>query len=215
MGRLVKQIKSIYRNLFVYKKNSIRISLLAYCDDECKFSSNVYVDRLCNLHNTTMDSYSYIGYGSSVTNCKIGKFCSISSDVKIGLGTHPINLKSTSPVFYNNNNCLGTQWSKNNEVEEFGSTTIGNDVWIGTNAIVMADVKIGDGAVIGAGSIVTKDVPPYAIVVGVPAKVIKYRFEEEQIEKLLEEQWWNMNEEEIINRINEFSIILEDYTKAV
>lgn len=82
--------------------------------------------------------------------------------------------------------------------------TIGNDVWIGTRVIIMGGVKIGNGAVIGAGAIVTKDVPDYAIAVGVPAKVVKYRFSPDIIEKLLELQWWNLSEEELKENIKEF-----------
>ncbi len=91
-------------------------------------------------------------------------------------------------------------------------TVIGNDVWVGKNASIMAGVKIGDGAVIGAGAVVTKDVPPYAIVGGIPAKVIKYRFNEEQIEELLKIKWWNWSDKQIAERFDDF-LDIDDFIK--
>ena len=94
-------------------------------------------------------------------------------------------------------------------------TVIGNDVWIGKRAIIKAGVKIGDGAVVGAGAVVTKDVPPYAIVAGVPAKIIKYRFDEDTIAQLLKTKWWNLSDEELekragnITNVHEFLMDLE------
>ena len=88
-------------------------------------------------------------------------------------------------------------------------TVIGNDVWVGKNAIIMAGVRIGNGAVIGSGAVVTKDVPPYAIVGGVPARIIKYRFTEEQIVELEKIQWWNWSDEDIAARFDDFCDIDE------
>lgn len=103
---------------------------------------------------------------------------------------------STSPVFYKAKGGTGRHLGENEEPERV-STVIGNDVWIGLRAIIKAGVKIGNGAVIDAGAVVTKDIPDYAIAVGVPAKVIRYRFDAETIDKLNTMKWWNFDEEKL------------------
>ena len=121
----------------------------------------------------------------------IGKFCSIGPNFCCGLGIHPTDGISTSPMFYSTAGQNGISLCKENKIEEFKQTAIGNDVFIGANVTVLDGVTVGDGAVIGAGAVVTKDIPPYAIAVGVPAKVVRYRFDNETIAKLLEKKWWD------------------------
>ena len=137
--------------------------------------------------NCKIGRYSYL-YGTSVVQTEIGAFCSIAAGSVIGGGSHPTNWVSSSPVFYKGKNVLKTNFSQN-ECTEFKQTTIGNDVWIGTDAIIQDGVSVGDGAIIASNAVVTKDVPPYAIVGGVPARIIKYRFEPEIIAKLLNLKW--------------------------
>lgn len=149
------------------------------------------------LHGVRLGDYSYIAKNSSVSNCVIGKFCSIGPNFCCGLGLHPTTGISTAPMFYSIAKQNGMTLCKENKIEETKQTIIGNDVFIGANVTVLDGVTIGDGAVIGAGAVVVKDVPPYAIAVGVPAKVVKYRFDEWTIEALLEKQWWNGSEEEL------------------
>ena len=149
------------------------------------------------LHNVQVGDYSYIAKNSSISNCSIGKFCSIGPNFCCGLGVHPTNGISTAPMFYSTAKQNGTTLCKENKLEESLHTTIGNDVFIGANVTVLDGVTISDGAVIGAGAVVTKDIPPYAIAVGVPAKVVRYRFDEKTIKAMLEKQWWNGTEEDL------------------
>jgi len=128
----------------------------------------------------------------------VGNFCSINWDASIGtLGNHPIDLVTTSTILYCSSEGFVT--TDNNELQyEYSSpVVIENDVWIGKNAIVLPGVTIHNGAIIGAGAVVTKDVPPYAIVGGVPAKIIRYRFEPHIIEALLEIKWWDWDDQKI------------------
>lgn len=138
--------------------------------------------------------YTFINEYTQVdSNTKsIGKYCSISHNVKIGVGPHPHNFVSTSPVFYSSSRGF-IKTELYNEYDAKGYTTIGNDVLVYANAIIVAGVSIGHGAIIGGGSVVTRDVPPYAIVAGVPAKIIGYRFSSEIINKLLESNWWDLD----------------------
>ncbi|NJY64065.1 CatB-related O-acetyltransferase [Salinimicrobium sp. CDJ15-81-2] len=141
--------------------------------------------------NSSISDFSYISYGSIISNCSIGKFCSIAQNVKIGLGKHPINYISTSPAFYSLKNPLGLQWSKEQSYLENEQTIIGNDVWIGTNVTILDGVQIGNGSIVGANSVVSKDVEPYSIVGGVPAKLIRKRFSTDLISELELLKWWD------------------------
>jgi acetyltransferase-like isoleucine patch superfamily enzyme len=127
------------------------------------------------------------------TNLTIGNFCSLASDAKFLLGgEHHSEWVTTYPLFFEPLSRSGFRFSKTK-----GDIYVGNDVWIGSEACILSGVTIGDGAVIGARAIVTKDVPPYAIAAGNPARVVKYRFDPEIIQKLLKIQWWNWSDEEI------------------
>lgn len=137
----------------------------------------------------------------------IGAFCSINPTAQIGSTNHPLHLVSSHPMLYD---CINFDFIDSLKKESLKNISkqkkikIGNDVWIGTNAIILPSVTIGDGAVIGAGAVVTKDVPPYAIVGGVPAKILKYRFEDSVIEKLLRIKWWEWSDEKIKKNIEYF-----------
>lgn len=139
-------------------------------------------------------NYTYVNDNSFIVSGVIGNFCSIACNVQIGLQEHPTNYISTSPYIYGKmKSILGLDlWNG-----IYSPPIIGNDVWIGSSAIILQGVKIGDGAIIAAGAVVTKDVPPFTIVGGVPAKVIKKRFTDDEIKFLQDLKWWDMPLEEL------------------
>ncbi|MCB0910083.1 MAG: CatB-related O-acetyltransferase [Propionibacteriaceae bacterium] len=124
----------------------------------------------------------------------IGRYGSFARGMRIINHNHPIDFKSTSPMFFNPTFGQSSDW-----LVRFNPLEVGSDVWIGANAVIMPEVsRIGHGAIIGAGAVVNKDVPPYAIVLGNPARVIKFRFPPEKIEDLLAEAWWEKDFEELV-----------------
>lgn len=165
--------------------------------------------------NVKMDKYSYCGYNCSINNATIGSYTSIANNVIIGGPMHETSWVSTSPVFYKSKgrNSIREKFSLHQR-SKIKKTLIGNDVWIGHSAIVKQGVSIGNGAVIGMGSIVTKDVPDYAIFAGNPAKLIKFRFDENIIKKLLKIQWWNLKEREI-QKFSKYIINPEDFIDRI
>ena len=158
------------------------------------------------LIHSSLGAYSYIQSGSLVCNTEIGKFCSIASNVSIGLANHPMHMVSTSPVFYDNAQPL-PKFLINSRVftETLSRTIIGADVWIGQGVMVKAGVTIGVGAIIGAGSIVTKDIEPYAIVAGNPCKNIRFRFTDEIVTRLISSEWWKKSDSELKLMANLFA----------
>ena len=142
----------------------------------CKIGQHTYINENCLLDPNTAE---------------VGSFTSISNNVKVGVAPHPHLFFSTSPCFYSTNR--GFVESDIFDVKSAGKTVIGNDVLIYSNSIVVAGVTVGNGAIIAGGAVVTKDVPDYAIVGGVPARILGYRFDERTINELLESQWWELD----------------------
>lgn len=149
--------------------------------------------------------YSYIGNNSFVSDTDIGSFTSISTDCYIGGTSHPTDWVSTSPVFHKWENIMKKNFARN-EFEIFKRTTIGNDVWIGNRVMIKAGVKIADGAVIGMGSVVTKDIGPYEIWAGNPARMIRKRFEDETIDVLEKMKWWEWDDNKIEKYAEKFTV---------
>lgn len=178
----------------------------------CKIDKTAKVGTGSNCINVKMGRYSYMGKNNSVCNTSIGSFCSIASYCAIGGGDHPIDSVSTSPVFFEGRNIFGKHFSQIHK-ELNKEVVIGNDVWIGENVFVNSGIKIDDGAIIGAHSVVTHDVPPYAIVAGTPARILKYRFEQDEIARLLEIKWWywtDKNLRECADKFKSVNVFLGD-----
>lgn len=168
-----------------------------------ELDTNVLRKIFKQYHNIEIGEYSYGGcfdIHNIAPGTKIGKFCSFATGVMIISTNHDPNKITTHPFLFKPHlGVVKEDFRKVNNVE------IGNDVWIGHNAIILPSVsKIGHGAIIGAGSVVTKDVPPYTIVAGVPSRIIKYRFDQQTINNLLEIKWWNWPEEKIFRNWQAF-----------
>lgn len=192
-------IKSVFSLKKITYKN---VSLLSLWDSDSEFSSKSLIGKFVKLKQSKVGRYSRVNKGCTVANTEIKNFTGISFDCLIGPGGHPSTLASTALIFHKHNK-IRKEWCK--EINYYkGSVEIGNDVLVGARSIILNNVKIGDGAIIGAGSVVTKNVEPYSIVGGVPARHIKYRFEPEIIERLMEIEWWNFDDQEISQNINFF-----------
>jgi acetyltransferase-like isoleucine patch superfamily enzyme len=161
------------------------------------YTKNLLGDRY-EIGEYTYGNPNIVSWGKEAT-LKIGKYCSIAGNVVIFLGSeHRTDWISTYPfsIFLEEGKSIKGHPSTK------GDVIIGNDVWIGFNVIIISGVTIGDGAAIGAGSVVAKDVPPYTIVSGNPARIVRYRFNEETIQKLLQIRWWDWPDEKVKENIH-------------
>lgn len=145
---------------------------------------------------STMDRHSFCGYDCTVIACRIGGFCSIANGVIVGGARHPIEYVSTSPVFLSHKDSVKTKFARH-PYRFVRTTTIGSDVWIGDRAMVKMGVNVGHGAIVGMGAVVTKDVEPYSIVGGNPARHIRYRFAPDVVKELLVSEWWTFDDEKL------------------
>ena len=193
----IRKILSKVKSKLLVKKPKEKVDLDVFIGENCITTESHFgqfnkINNNSYLHRVTYGDFTYSAQNVTILNCNIGKFCSIAQGVSIGLGKHPINdFVSTHPSFYSIHKQCGFSFSDVQYFDEMGIVTIGNDVWIGANSIILDDVVIGNGAVIAANSVVTNDVPAYAIVGGTPAKIIKYRFSEEDIVFLEDLKWWD------------------------
>lgn len=181
----------------------------------CLLGHHVRIDRNNLLMNVEMGDYTYTGPFDMLFHLKIGKFTSISYGVTIGAPEHNYKLLSTHPFIYDSYYEVfdKSEVVRNDKFDK--ETEIGNDVWIGCNSTILRGVHIGDGAVIGANSLVNRDVPPYAVVAGCPAKIIKYRFPKETIDKLITIKWWNWSIEKIRSNKKLFTTELSECSDLI
>lgn len=206
---MLNYIKGFLKNI-----NNPAVSVFAIIDNNSLVDKKAKINRGVKIVNSLIDRYSYIGSGSEIINTNVGSFCSIAKDVKVGLAGHTLNYLSTSPIFTEPHNGTGTCWiTSNRSAFKNKRVEIGHDVWIGDSVKILNGVKIGSGAVLAAGAVVTKDVPPYAIVGGIPARIIRFRFSEKIIDSLLTIKWWTLSEIMLKDMINLFQ--MEDIEKAV
>jgi acetyltransferase-like isoleucine patch superfamily enzyme len=206
MGKLFQTVKSVLYYGKVIRKmsdlvklshNTIRskhVSLDAVFGQDIMIMGGSHVD--CK---SRVGSYTFIGYNCFVTRAEVGRYCSIANNVSIGMGEHTLDRVSTNSIFYDNAFAMLTQ----------KDCILGNDVWIGVDSIIRRGVKIGHGAVIGANSFVTHDVPDFAVVTGSPARILKYRFSDVEIAAILESGWWDCDKEAALIRINELETRLQ------
>lgn len=190
-------------------------------DPSCRIinsSIGEYVDLYANtmMLDSSIDDYSYIAGNGQVVYSTIGKFCSIANQTVINPGNHPQwRVTQHHSTYRRKRYGFDTvddeeffNWRKEN------ACTIGHDVWMGQGAIILPGVKVGTGAIIGSAAVVTKDVPDYGIAVGVGAKVIKKRFSEDIISKLLKTEWWNWDRATLEQRYKDLfdlNLFLEKY----
>lgn len=205
-------------NYFSIKKLTHRyVSFLARWSGNTTFDKTSALRKFSVCVNSHIGRYSSVATDTKLINATLGNFTVIARESRIGLGPHPTNYLTPHSIFYKNNPWgFHPDWVAKINFSDKKPITIGNDVWIGSRSIVMDGVTIGDGAIVAAGSVVTKDVPPYAIVGGVPAKIIKYRFSDDIIKRLLEVKWWNLSDEKISEIIDLFHIenpTIEDLNK--
>ena len=156
---------------------------------DCQIHKSSAIEAGSQIVDTTMGRHSFCGYDCTLLNCDIGNFCSIADNVYIGGSQHPMHFVSTSPAFLSHRDSIKTKFSRH-EYSNMPRTFVGHDVWIGHGAKIRAGVSVGHGAVIGMGAVVSKDVRPYAIIVGNPGREIRRRFDDKTCEALLASKWW-------------------------
>ncbi len=194
---IYKYIRNKYY-LIRHRKKHVRFLKRTNIDAKCFFEGYNSIGEMNVLNNCYLGAGSYTGYNVRLNNVKIGRFCSIGSNIHNISGTHPTSqFVSTHPSFFSLSKVAGFTFTDKQLFTELNYedgkyiVEVGNDVWIGDNVVILHNLKIGDGAIIGTNSLVTKDIEPYSINVGSPTRIIRYRFDVETISFLQNFKWWN------------------------
>lgn len=174
---------------------------------ESKIGEKSTIQRYCDIWRLNIGRFSCIGRVSTIQSTDIGSFCALSWNLKIGGDDHDYRMLSTHPFWHNISWGIAedkeySEWYHEKEYEE--PCVIGNDVWIGAGVTICRNVKIGNGCVLGGGTVVTHDIEPYSVVVGVPGRVIKKRFDDKVIERIEKTKWWDLPEEKIKKNLSIF-----------
>lgn len=189
---------------YKYWGNHLRINYGTLVRDSA-FGRYNWLGNNCLVENSIMGDHSYVAGNSMIRNCRIGKYCAIARNVQISPGDHPTSgFVSIHPSTYCKPAFPAKAFVSENHYKHKERVEIGNDVWIGTNVVIVGGIRIGDGAIVAANSVVSKDIPPYTIVGGVPARYIRKRFAEEEIEFLKELKWWDKDDEWMEKNISKF-----------
>ena len=191
---------------YIIAKVIKRLRLPAIKNTEIHKTSTIHSGS--QINNCQIGKYSIIGSYTNANYTSIGNYCSIADRCVIGGGSHPLDWVSSSPVFYGGRNILKKHFT-NKEFIANKETIIKHDVWIGAGALIKSGVTIHTGAVIGMGAVVTKDVGPYEIWGGNPAKLIRKRFDENTIDLLLKSKWWDLEDDQIQVYANSMSDVNE------
>jgi len=200
-GKIYYQLKNWGKHLRISYGTTIRNS---------QFGRYNWLGKDNLILNSTINDHSYVAGHSLIRNCSIGKYCSIAQYVQISPGNHPTSgFVSTHPSTYSRPAFHSKKYLTKNYFAHHEQVEIGNDVWIGTNVVVTGGVKIGDGVIVAANSVVSRDVPDFEIVGGSPAKFIRKRFSDEQVGKLKKIRWWDQGDDWVQANISKFKSIDE------
>lgn len=165
-------------------------SPLSHATPDCRFEGHNRLNGSAALQASSLGRGSYVN-AARLNNVTVGRFCSVGFEALLGLGEHPVDRFATHPAFYSPSNPVGLRWTAVPLFKETQPVTLGSDVWIGARATILSGVSIGDGAIVAAGAVVTKDVPAFAIVAGAPARLIRLRFAPEVCEVPAALKWWD------------------------
>jgi acetyltransferase-like isoleucine patch superfamily enzyme len=206
MGK-INYFLNYFKLYILFKK---RIESNRFKKFKCDINEFTKIRERYSFYNVKIGFGTYVSSNAKISNTNIGKFCSLGPNILCGWGIHPTNGISTNPAFYSTAKQNGFTYSKTNKIEERKNIFIGNDVYIGANVTILDGIVINDGAIIGAGAVVSKNIPAYAIAVGNPIQIIKYRYNDEIIKELIDLKWWDQNDE-VYNKVEEYFFDIDKF----